>query len=135
MCPAFNYASSRIKLKATGASYAYGYNLHLSTSANRPAVKIDALPNPSETVLFADSAQVNTFQPPASPGNPLLEEFYYVNDYEPTTHFRHQDQAAVVFIDGHVEMEPPVADSIDARMPEVRVGRLRSQILRLRDSP
>jgi prepilin-type processing-associated H-X9-DG protein len=79
--------------------------------------------------LFADAAQVNTFQAPAAPDNPLLEEFYYVNAYEPTAHFRHQDQANVVFVDGHAAAERAVADSIDPVMPEAKVGRLRDQIL------
>jgi prepilin-type processing-associated H-X9-DG protein len=129
VCPSFDYASARLKLKATGASYAYGYNLSLSTPASRPPLKVDAILHPSEIALFADSAQVNTFQAPASPEHPLIEEFYYVNHYEATAHFRHQEQATVVFLDSHVEMAPPAADSLDPRMPEVRVGRLQDRIL------
>jgi prepilin-type N-terminal cleavage/methylation domain-containing protein/prepilin-type processing-associated H-X9-DG protein len=129
VCPSFNYASSRLKLKATGASYAYGYNLHLSTPSSRPPVKLDALRRPADLALFADAAQVNTFQAPAAPDNPLLEEFYYVNAYEPTAHFRHRDQANVVFVDGHAAAERAVADSIDPALPGAKVGRLRDQIL------
>jgi prepilin-type processing-associated H-X9-DG protein/prepilin-type N-terminal cleavage/methylation domain-containing protein len=129
VCPSFNYAAARLKLKATGASYAYGYNLHLSMPSSRTPLKVDSLQRPAELTLFADAAQVNTFQAPASPDNPLLEEFYYVNRYEPTAHFRHQDQANVVFVDGHVSPEKPVAGSLDPVMPEARVGQLREQIL------
>lgn len=129
LCPSLSSALDRFKWKATGAAYGYGYNLHLSTPASQPALKVDSLPHPADVALFADSAQVNTFQPPASPTNPLLEEFYYVNRYEPTVHFRHHNHANVAFIDGHVDVEEPAAGSLDPRMPEQRVGRLREQIL------
>jgi len=129
ICPGFNYTSPKVKLKATGASYAYGYNLHLSMPASRPALKVGTVRHPSDIALFADAAQVNDFQPPASPDNPLLEEFYYVNNTEPTAHFRHQARANVAFVDGHAAAEGPAADSLDPRMPEARVGRLREHIL------
>jgi prepilin-type processing-associated H-X9-DG protein len=116
-------------LKATGASYAYGYNLHLSSPVSRPPRKVDSVRQPVSVSLFADAAQVNDFQPPASPENPLLEEFYYLSNLEPTVHFRHQHRANVVFMDGHADMEWPVAGSLDPRMPAERVGRLREEIL------
>ncbi len=129
ICPSFNYASANIKLKATGASYAYGYNLHLSMPRSRPALNVNTLPRPSETTLFADAAQVNDFQPPATPEHPMLEEFYYVNNYESTVHFRHQTRANVVFVDGHANAEEPTAGSLDPRMPEVHVGRLSERLV------
>ena len=78
ICPSLKYSLAEFKLKARGAAHGYGYNIHLSTPLNRPSIKISNLNNPATTVLFADSAQVNTFQPPASVENPMLEEFYYV---------------------------------------------------------
>lgn len=128
-CPAFRYSSSRVKLKATGASYGYGYNLHLSSPLGQSAVNMDSIPNRDQLALFADAAQVNTFQPPASPDNPMLEEFYYINAFEPTTHFRHGKPANVIFADGHVAGELAVAHSVDERLPKMRVGRLRTEIL------
>jgi prepilin-type processing-associated H-X9-DG protein len=101
-CPSFNYANHATKLKATGASYGYGYNLALSAAANEPPVNVTKIAKPSELVLLADAAQVNTFQPPASPDRPMLEEFYYVSTNEATAHFRHQHTANAVFCDGHV---------------------------------
>jgi prepilin-type processing-associated H-X9-DG protein len=74
--------------------------------------------------LFADAAQVNTFQAPASPEHPMLEEFYYINDKEPTTHFRHRARTGVVFLDGHTESLKPVEGSRDNRLPSEVVGRL-----------
>jgi len=85
----------------------------------------------ADTVVFADAAQVNTFQAPASPSNPLLEEFYYVHELEKTAHFRHNKTANAVFGDGHVERERAVPDSYDLNMPEQRVGRLRRECLTL----
>ena len=78
--------------------------------------------------LLADAAQINTFQPPASPENPLLEEFYYISVNEPTTHFRHGRFANTLFCDGHVQPLSPVAGSIDTRLPAARVGQLGQEV-------
>jgi prepilin-type processing-associated H-X9-DG protein len=79
--------------------------------------------------VFADAAQVNAFQPPASPSNPLLEEFYYVSTNESTTHFRHRVRADVVFADGHVEAKRARPNSFDLRLPKENVGKLEVQDL------
>ena len=131
ICPSLNYASAQFKLKAKGAAQGYGYNLHLSTSTNRIAINIFKLHHPTLVTLFADSAQVNDFLSPASPENPMLEEFYYVTNStrEATVHFRHSQKASVVFCDGHIDQEKPVVNSIDLRMPNEFVGRLRADIL------
>lgn len=128
-CPSLAYALRDFKAKATGAAYGYGYNLHLSAPANQPPIRISALGRPAETVFLADAAQVNTFQPPASPEHPMLEEFYFVSTNEVTAHFRHQERANVAFCDGHVGAERPLAGSLDSRMPRHKVGRLRPEIL------
>jgi prepilin-type N-terminal cleavage/methylation domain-containing protein/prepilin-type processing-associated H-X9-DG protein len=129
LCPSFNYGYSRYKLKATGASYGYGYNIHLSSPADQPPVKVSSIRRPSTIALFADCAQINTFQPPATPANPLLEEFYYINRYEPTAHFRHLKQVNIAFMDGHVDAQRMEADALDDRLPKARVGRLTHKIL------
>jgi prepilin-type N-terminal cleavage/methylation domain-containing protein/prepilin-type processing-associated H-X9-DG protein len=129
LCPSLNYRMSLFKLKATGASYGYGYNIHLSVPVNQPALNIEQLPNPAGVALLADAAQVNTFQPPASPENPLLEEFYYISTNEPTTHFRHTARANVAFIDSHIESLKPETNSLDLRLPREKVGRLESRHL------
>lgn len=129
ICPSLNYNSAQFKLKATGAAYGYGYNLGLSAALEQPPVKIARVTRTTETVLLADAAQVNTFLPPASPSNPLLEEFYYVDTNEATAHFRHQVTANVLFCDSHVGREQPAPGSIDQRMPGASVGRLRFEIL------
>jgi prepilin-type processing-associated H-X9-DG protein len=124
MCPSLNYHLRAFKLKATGAAYGYGYNFHLSRPVHEPPFKITALRRPSEILWLADAAQVNTFQPPASPEHPMLEEFYYVNATEPTAHFRHADRAMAAFCDGHAEGLAPVPGSFDPRLPRLKVGRL-----------
>ena len=134
ICPSLNYTAGNFKLKAKGAAYGYGYNLHLSTPLGKPPINTSKLKRPSEIALLADSAQVNTFLAPASPDNPMLEEFYYVSNSvnEATAHFRHAKKANVVFCDGHVDLEKPLTNSIDAKMPNEFVGRLRSEILVLK---
>ena len=131
LCPALNVALAQFKLKATGAAYGYGYNLHLSAPVNRPPQQFSRVAQPAGTALFADAAQVNTFQPPASEENPMLEEFYYVstNRTEATAHFRHERRATAVFCDGHVALERPAPDSLDQRIPGQFVGRLRVEVL------
>lgn len=108
LCPALDYRSARFKLKFDGTSYGYGVNYYLF---NKPFPR----ERDSQIALFADCAQVNTFQPPASPSNPLLEEFYYVNAYEKTAHFRHAKRANVAFCDGHVTDVEPSPGSLDIR--------------------
>jgi prepilin-type N-terminal cleavage/methylation domain-containing protein/prepilin-type processing-associated H-X9-DG protein len=131
ICPSLNYALAQFKLKATGAAYGYGYNLSLSAAPGKPPVKINRVVRPTEMTMLADAAQVNDFQPPASPANPMLEEFYYVdtNAIYPNGHFRHSQNANVVFCDGHVSPEKMEAGSLDQKLPGQYVGRLKPEIL------
>lgn len=133
LCPSLNYALGQFKLKARGAAYGYGYNLHLSTVPSKPPVAVARITRPADTILLADAAQVNTFQAPASRTNPMLEEFYYVstNRSEATAHFRHLQKASVVFGDGHVAMEKMESGSLDMNLPGQFVGRLRTEQLRV----
>jgi prepilin-type N-terminal cleavage/methylation domain-containing protein/prepilin-type processing-associated H-X9-DG protein len=131
VCPSLDYNSRLFKAKATGAAYGYGYNLHLSAPATQPAIKMNRVTRPSDIALLADAGQVNDFQEPASADNPLIEEFYYINDTEPTVHFRHNRRANVLYCDGHVDVERPVAGSIDDRLPSELVGRLPARLLQL----
>ncbi len=131
LCPSLNYALGQFKLKARGAAYGYGYNLHLSAPLNKPPVSSTKITRPADTALLADAAQVNTFQAPASRSNPMLEEFYYVstNHHEATVHFRHAQRANVVFGDGHVAMEKMEAGSLDQNLPGQFVGRIKAEAL------
>ena len=131
ICPALNYTSGHFKFKARGAAYGYGYNLHLTNAS----LRVNALRDPGAVALFADAAQINDFQPPASPAHPMLEEFYYIDapDHSisyPNAHFRHQQRANVVFVDGHVDRETFAPGSLDRRLLNEWVGRLRSEVLK-----
>jgi prepilin-type processing-associated H-X9-DG protein/prepilin-type N-terminal cleavage/methylation domain-containing protein len=129
ICPALVYSLQRFKLKATGAAFGYGYNLGLSAPLAQPPVNVHRLARPAETVLLADAAQVNTFQAPASPLHPMLEEFYFLHTNEATAHFRHARAANALFCDGHVGVERPRPGSLDLRLPAQVVGCLRSEVL------
>ena len=131
LCPSLGYALRSFKRKATGATYGYGYNLQLSGLSQRPPVLVSAIASPARVVVLADAAQVNTFQPPAAPDNPMLEEFYYVNTNEATVHFRHARHANLLFVDGHVAQAAPLPGSIDQRLPRECVGQLPPDLLRL----
>lgn len=128
ICPALNYSDPLYKPKAKGAAYGYGYNILFGPPGPSP-VNIGKIARPSDTAVFADCAQVNNFLEPASPNNPLLEEFYYFNKIERTVHFRHQQRAEVVFFDGHVGAEKMVANSLDENLPTENVGLLRPEII------
>jgi len=133
VCPALDYFLSSVKLKATSATYGYGYNLFLSSAPADPPINISRVRRCSETAIFADAAQVNTWQPPASPSNPMLEEWYYIDDSvdQPNGHFRHARRANTAFCDGHVALESFISGSLDPRMPSQTIGRFREEILKL----
>ena len=135
ICPSLNYTSGHFKLKAKGAAYGYGYNLHLAPR-NQPPLNVQQIRDTSQIVLFADAAQINDFQPPAAPDNPMLEEFYYVDAGDtslsyPNAHFRHRERANVVLLDGHVDREKLLPGTRDERLASECVGRLRSEILKI----
>jgi len=141
LCPSPVWSSPQFKLKGTNVIFSYGCNAYLFAAqpTAQSAVPVNAriLSHPSDTALFADSAQVNTFEAPASPSNPMFEEFYYLDletnyadpDNEPNGHFRHAQKANVTFADGHVALEMPVAGSVDKRLPQQCIGQLRPEIL------
>jgi prepilin-type processing-associated H-X9-DG protein/prepilin-type N-terminal cleavage/methylation domain-containing protein len=131
ICPSLNYALVQFKLKGNGVIFSYGYNRSLSTPISSPPFKTGQLKKPTDLALFADAAQVNDFQDPATPENPMLEEWYYVDTTAnyPNGHFRHSKKANVTFCDGHVGQETMVPGSMDTKLPNQFVGRLRPEIL------
>jgi prepilin-type N-terminal cleavage/methylation domain-containing protein/prepilin-type processing-associated H-X9-DG protein len=135
LCPSPVWNSSQFKLKGTNVIFSYGCNLFLcvaqNAAQNKSAANGNLILHPVDTALFADGAQVNTFEPPASASNPMFEEFYYFDATEMTVQFRHAQKANVTFADGHVDLEKPVAGSIDSRLPAQNIGRLRREIVTL----
>ena len=131
LCPSLDYTSPLFKLKGAGAIFSYGCNAYLFAGPNQPPVPASVIAHPADTVLFADAAQVNDFEAPASRTHPMFEEFYYVdtNLSYPNAHFRHGQLANVTRADGHVDMEKPVPGSLDPRLPGQHLGRLRPEIL------
>jgi prepilin-type N-terminal cleavage/methylation domain-containing protein/prepilin-type processing-associated H-X9-DG protein len=112
VCPAFAYGSGLVKAKYDVASYGYGLNAGML--AGMPEWSAAGRPNwfhvarPAETITWADAAQVNTFQPPATPGNPLIEEWYYLNNASPPNfHFRHRGLVNAAMADGSVHALAP----------------------------
>jgi prepilin-type processing-associated H-X9-DG protein len=140
LCPALYAAPAQLKLKGDDVIFSYGYNKSLSPAGNKsPPVNVNKIKRSADLALFADAAQINDFQDPASPDNPMLEEWYYLDvdtnfsgaSYYPNGHFRHAQKANVVFCDGHVGMETMMPGSLDQRLPNQCVGQLRPEILLL----
>ena len=137
LCPSPAWSSQRFKPKGTGVIFSYGCNSFVFSSQTQSRINASKISWPAGIALFADAAQVNTFQLPASPGNPMFEEWYYLNlatnysnpNNQPNGHFRHTQSANVTFADGHVDREKPVAGSIDKRLPSQFIGQLRPEIL------
>lgn len=130
--PSFRYGGKAFKPKYRFGYIGCGYNVLLADSEFRarrgwlglgtPA-RWGQLENPARVVVFATSAQVNTFQRPASPSNPMIEEFYGLDENEITVHFRHRGQAMVVFADGNAGFLPMDPGTLDMRAPKAGVGR------------
>ena len=105
LCPSPVWISPQFKLKGTNVIFSYGYNKYLSPPKTNALANINRVSKPTETVLFADAAQVNIFQSPASPTHPMFEEFYYLDletnysnfNNHPNGHFRHSQKANVIF--------------------------------------
>jgi prepilin-type N-terminal cleavage/methylation domain-containing protein/prepilin-type processing-associated H-X9-DG protein len=135
LCLVLNSAAGRVKLKANSIVSTYGYNVFLSAAG----MNVSRIKRPTGTTLFGDAAQVNDFQAPASRQNPMLEEWYYLDNptnyasagFYPHGHFRHAQKASVAFCDGHVATEVMVQGSLDQRLPSQFVGCLRPEILTL----
>ena len=137
LCPAMPTAAPLLKLKATQVVCSYGYNSSLAAPASQPPVKVSRIANPTDTAIFADAAQANDFQAPATHTNPMLEEWWYLDaatsfsgsGYYGHGHFRHAQRANVTFADGHVAAEKMVDGSLDRRLPNQNLGQLRPEIL------
>ena len=137
LCPSPVWQLPQFKLKGTNVIFSYGCNSFLFAAPNHNPLNANRLLNPAATVLYADAAQVNNFQAPASPTHPMFEEWYYVDletnysnpNNAPNGHFRHAQRAEVVFADGHVDLEKAVPGSYDPRLPNQYIGQLRPEIL------
>ena len=118
VCPSYDYRSPRWRQKYNQITAGYGLNFYLFD------LVASGVTQPSRRICFADSAQVNTFQAPASVANPMIEEWYYVEDVSRMVQFRHGARANVLFCDSHVESLPMAAGTLDTRLPGAQIGRL-----------
>jgi prepilin-type N-terminal cleavage/methylation domain-containing protein/prepilin-type processing-associated H-X9-DG protein len=137
LCPSPVWQSPQFKLKGTNVIFSYGCNSYLFAAPGNNLLNANIISHPANTALYADAAQVNNFQAPASKTNPMFEEWYYVDletnyanpNNEANGHFRHAQRADVAFADGHVALEKAVPGSYDARLPNQFIGQLRPEIL------
>ena len=132
--PAFLQYSPRLKPKYKDGNYGYGYNTVLATDSNGSPRNALQVISPSNMIVFATCAQVNTFQAPASPGNPMVEEFYMISDTQTTAHFRHGTDALAAFLDGSVRPlsmdNDMLPGSQDMRIPSANIGRFQTSYVR-----
>ena len=116
--PQFIRMGAAFKPKFKDGYFPYGYNDLMGGKSNL------AIPEYHKRVVFATSAQVNTFQSPASPAHPMLEEFYMVDEVNVTASFRYHGQALCAFADGSTGFVDPQPGSVDQRLPDASVGKL-----------
>lgn len=137
LCPSPVWSSPQFKRKGTDVIFSYGGNSFLLAAPNRAPISASRISRPAATALYADTAQVNTFQAPASPANPMFEEWYYLTlatnyanvNNQPNGHFRHALRSGVTFADGHVDLERAVPGSYDQRLPNEFIGQLPPEIV------
>ena len=123
--PSFRFTGKAFKPKYRFGYVGIGYNVLLGGSWLGAAQPLSywSLDKPGEIVVFATSAQVNTFQSPASARNPMIEEFYGLDQREVTVHFRHAGLAMVAFANGSAGFLPMDESTRDKRAPKANVGR------------
>lgn len=134
-CPAFSYRDALTKPKFKGASFGYGFNQFLNYTDKEGGVGVNALKgvnaltieNPAKIIVFGDCAQVNRHQPPASLTNPMIEEYYQIDQSQKTIHFRHGARAQFVFLDGHVESMPMWPGTLETALRSANIGRITLQ--------
>jgi prepilin-type N-terminal cleavage/methylation domain-containing protein/prepilin-type processing-associated H-X9-DG protein len=102
------------KSKFDKPGYGYGINYYM-LEGNNDNIPFRSIAKPSDTITWSEAAQINTWQAPASAGNPMLEEWYYLDNKSnspATFHFRHDGTCNAAFADGRVgELEPEELDS------------------------
>lgn len=132
--PAFLDCSPRLKPKYENGNYGYGYNAALAADSAGNPRNAAGIADPTQMIVFATCAQVNTFQAPASAKKPMVEEFYLLSAGQKTMHFRHGGDALAAFLDGSVrplrmdtDMQPGTQDM---RLPSANIGCIKSAYLK-----
>ena len=122
--PQFLRMGAAFKPKFKDGYFPYGYNDLLAGTSQL------TIPTLTRRVVFATSAQVNTFEAPASPSHPMLEEFYMVDTFNVTASFRYHGQALCAFADGSSGFVSPQPGTADTRLPSGGVAQLPPNVLR-----
>lgn len=134
ICPSFPYNHPKYKPKYKTRWMTYGINSNLSPNMTIPGKEVVKLARkvraPASTLLFADSAMINTWQSPASSSNPMFEEWHYIDAKDrPSVHFRHNVKSAnIIFCDGHVSSAGPENPDIPSLIPSILIGRFGQEI-------
>jgi prepilin-type processing-associated H-X9-DG protein len=123
-CPTFDKGT--IQLRYQGATSGYAYNPNLGSVQYYPPDyrtgkviehKITRFTSTSETIAFADSAEVWWWDGP----EPYLRESFILSPPSsqfPNVHFRHSGRSAnVLFLDGHVDTMMPVENPLSTNPP------------------
>jgi hypothetical protein len=123
--PSFRFSGKPFKPKFRFGYIGIGYNVRLGTGwlGKEKKKTYWELPDPGSIVVFSTSAQVNTFQAPASAKNPMVEEFYGLSETDVTVHFRHNGKAMVGFANGSVGFLPMDESTRDMNAPKADIGR------------
>ncbi|MHC4294733.1 MAG: type II secretion system protein [Planctomycetota bacterium] len=137
ICPEAPRISQHFKPKFRVAGYGYAIN-HCMLSDMGDKRSYSQLTRPRETIAWADSMQITTW-PPASPSNPLLEDWYYLINrlsHSATFHFRHGKTCNAAFADGSVsQLFPfwldPLCDGRVGRPEPPVPGKMVSFLLRI----
>ena len=140
LCPSPAWSSPTFQSKGTDVIFSYGCNAFVF-GPGHSLMNEKKLLHPSTSAIFADAAQVVPPFQNTTPDVARFQENYFLDDatrylnapnnYYPNGHFRHTQTANVIFADGHVAAEKPVAGSIDPRLPSQFIGQLRPEILTL----
>jgi prepilin-type processing-associated H-X9-DG protein/prepilin-type N-terminal cleavage/methylation domain-containing protein len=130
-CPCVPFGGA-YKPKFEGSGWGYGINYYLCSQTKAGRIDMVRPADASRTVVFADAAQVNTFQAPASPAHPMVEDWYYLAPGAADVQFRHNGRANALFADWHVEPVDPLDGSLDARMPNALIGHFDEKLYLLR---
>jgi len=132
--PALSQYGALLKPKYQNGNYGYGYNTILAADSSGHPRNAMQVKLPSQMIVFATSAQVNTWVYPATPANPMIEEFYIIDDTEQTAHFRHGGNALAAFLDGNVRSLSMATDmqpgSQNMTFPSANIGTFNSTYIR-----
>ena len=120
VCPGFMSAAQPYKRKYQKFWTTYGYDATFITEMG--PVQYTEIDQPDKIAMLTDTAQVNSWQSPASTSNPMIEEWDYFTATGYFVHYRHNDRANVLLADWHVETKSADA-GYDPWLPKAKTGR------------